>query len=199
MRERQITVSFPDSAAAADFIRYIEKRFGGYDLYVVAKGAKVRVIVKDTRPDVAEKIKQIAKIWRTMYGRGGGNIVPLQVLLSMAELKTGIPIGGLLDVLRLMGLKAELKQGYLLTSLSLEQLAQVARRFSEEYSKALRLNATSLTKRLVAVLSTATGNGIEWSLERLLELNIVKLENNKYILKLNYESALAKLGTQRTQ
>lgn len=198
MKKKVFAFRFSSPEEAAEFLDYVSRLIG--NLAAEVRGSSVKIVVM-APPGEAEsdfaRIREVLRQWRMSrhFPRKGLYRHSLQMILSAASLKVSIPIAALVDSLKLSGFKARLDKVYLVTDARFDEVVEVASNFSAKYLEALRLPATPILKRLLAVLATVLDTSIDESLKKLLELGLARLdeESGRFLLTVNYTSALERL------
>ncbi|RLE71204.1 MAG: hypothetical protein DRJ43_00230 [Thermoprotei archaeon] len=198
MKKKVFAFRFSSPEEAAEFLDYVSRLIG--NLAAEVRGSSVKIVVM-APPGEAEsdfaRIREVLRQWRMSrhFPRKGLYRHSLQMILSAASLKVSIPIAALVDSLKLSGFKARLDKVYLVTDARFDKVVEVASNFSAKYLEALRLPATPILKRLLAVLATVLDTSIDESLKKLLELGLARLdeESGRFLLTVNYTSALERL------
>jgi len=198
LKKKVFAFRFSSPEEAAEFLDYVSRLIG--NLAAEVRGSSVKIVVM-APPGEAEsdfaRIREVLRQWRMSrhFPRKGLYRHSLQMILSAASLKVSIPIAALVDSLKLSGFKARLDKVYLVTDARFDKVVEVASNFSAKYLEALRLPATPILKRLLAVLATVLDTSIDESLKKLLELGLARLdeESGRFLLTVNYTSALERL------
>ena len=198
MKKKVFAFRFSSPEEAAEFLDYVSRLIG--NLAAEVRGSSVKIVVMapsgEAESDFA-RIREVLRQWRMSrhFPRKGLYRHSLQMILSAASLKVSIPIAALVDSLKLSGFKARLDKVYLVTDARFDKVVEVASNFSAKYLEALRLPATPILKRLLAVLATVLDTSIDESLKKLLELGLARLdeESGRFLLTVNYTSALERL------
>ncbi|MEM1853127.1 MAG: DUF2067 family protein [Thermofilaceae archaeon] len=198
-RKRVITLKFASASEAAEFLQYALARVG--NLAAEQSGPSLKLILLAPPVKSEEdyrKLIALLKEWRTsrQAPRKGFFRHSIGLLLASANLKVSIPLAALADTLTLMGYRARVDGGHLVTNAPFKRAVEVAETFSAKYSEALETPAAPLARRLAAVLATALDLTVEEAFEKLQRLGIVKVdeESGKYVLSVNYEESLKRLS-----
>lgn len=194
-RRKVVTLKFTAASEAADFLHHALSRIE--NLAAEQSGSTLKLILLAPPGDTVKdyrKLIALLKEWRMsrQAPRKGFFRHSIGLLLASANLKVGIPVAAIADTLTIMGYKARIEKGFLVTSASFEQVVRVAEVFSAKYTEAIEIPAAPLSRRLAAVVATALGLTVEEAFNKLQRLNIITLRENKgrYELRVNYEEAL---------
>jgi len=167
------------------------------NVIVEQSGTSVKLIIpeysKDARGDYA-KLLALVKQWRLsrQSPRKGVFKHSVTMLLSAAKLKVGIPVSAIVELLQLKGYRAKLADVFIETNADFESTVRVVEEFSERYAETMELDAAPLVKRLAAVLATAYNRSIDEVVEALKGAGLVKENEERLVLAVNYADALKK-------
>lgn len=197
-RRKVVSLKFASASEAAEFLQHALSRIE--NLAAEQSGSTLKLILL-APPGKAEKdyrkLVSLLKEWRTsrLAPRRGFFRHSVGLLLASANLKVGIPVSAIVDTLRLMGYKARVEKGYMVTSAPFDRAVQVAEAFSAKYAEALETPAAPLARRLAAVVATALNLTLERAFDKLQRSNLVTLDEDKgrHELRVSYEEALKAL------
>lgn len=198
MRKRLITLRFRTSKEAAEFLSFVSEAAG--NVIVEQSGTSVKLIIpessKDARGDYA-KLLALVKQWRLSREspRKGVFKHSTTMLFSAARLKVGIPVSAIVELLQLKGYRAKLAGGTIETNADFERTVRIMEEFSERYAETMELDAAPLVKRLAAVLATAFNRSIDEVVEALRGAGLVKENEERLVLAVNYADALKKASS----
>lgn len=195
MRRKVITLRFLSTQEAIEFLEYITRIYSKEMIGGEIKGTTVRLFLKASfSSDEAfiSRIKEAIGHWKSsrrpnVTGEYRHNI---RMILSQASLEVGIPVRAIIDVLKLKGFKARLEGGHIVTNADHNTLVSIISEFSSRYAEALRIIATPMLKRLVAVIATVQALNVEDALNNLYSRGVASLKDNRWTLTVNYDSAL---------
>jgi hypothetical protein len=198
LRKRLITLRFRTSKEAAEFLSFVSEAAG--NVIVEQSGTSVKLIIpessKDARGDYA-KLLALVKQWRLSREspRKGVFKHSTTMLFSAARLKVGIPVSAIVELLQLKGYRAKLAGGTIETNADFERTVRIMEEFSERYAETMELDAAPLVKRLAAVLATAFNRSIDEVVEALRGAGLVKENEERLVLAVNYADALKKASS----
>jgi len=198
LRKRLITLRFRTSKEAAEFLSFVSEAAG--NVIVEQSGTSVKLIIpessKDARGDYA-KLLALVKQWRLsrQSPRKGVFKHSTTMLFSAARLKVGIPVSAIVELLQLKGYRAKLAGGTIETNADFERTVRIMEEFSERYAETMELDAAPLVKRLAAVLATAFNRSIDEVVEALRGAGLVKENEERLVLAVNYADALKKASS----
>ncbi len=192
--KRSLKISFRDNKDLISFIEYLNKNLPRENIYIISEGKNVKIIFRETERDkvLFVKIKKLYEEWKELYYKKDKRRIPLLYILRESNLRTAIPVSVISEVLNLMGYVSKIEDMYLISDVDLEVLKDIVRVFSEKYRESLLLKAEPLAKRLISMVATVKRISIEESIRYLVELGLLKMneDKKKYVLLKNYQDCL---------
>jgi len=194
-KRRVITIRFASSREAAEFLQYAASLVS--NLAAEQSGSALKLILLEPSEDDYRKLMELLRQWRLsrQAPRKGVYRHSVTLLLSSMDLKVGIPVSALADILALKGYRAALEGGYLVTNAPFDTVVKLGELFSSRYADAVLIPAPPMVRRLIAVLATVREVTVDEALEELERMGLVKLDegSGRYVLTRNYEQALDEL------
>ena len=196
---RTIIFSVKSPNEATTFLEYIKKRLKR-NFKVNIKHKKLIINIKGTPDEVkalSEEIKELYKDWRAASElKKGVYKYNIGMILLLANIKVGIPLSLICDILRFMGYKVWIEEkGTLCTDMNKSDLIKLVKKIGRKYKEAcLTPSLTSSAKKIVTIVNVMYEIELEKSINLLKERGILRQSNNKITLAVNYDKALSVLS-----
>lgn len=199
MASKTIVFSFDGPEEAVEFVAFVKEKLKGVDMDIVLKQNKVRVVLLGTREEIelaSSALKREYRYWRLSSKRKPGGLYrhSLSIVLSRAKLASSIPVNSIAEVLRLLGYRAELREGFVETDAELDRVVEVAEKLSRVYKELLSERLTPMARRLVAALMASYPVGLEEVMRVCLEEGVLYADekSSRISLVVEYDAALEK-------
>ena len=125
-------------------------------------------------------------------GRPGLRTYPLELVFGEADVEAAIPGDLLVPALEVMGFRAKVSRGALVTDADFRQVVELVEKLSRAYKRLMDEPISARAKRLVALYMVATGSDVEEAVGELARLGILQM-GNVVSLADEYDKALSKL------
>ena len=202
MKAKYLVFSFRSSDEAVRFVEYIQSRLRGENINIAVKGNKVKIILLGGRQDIDILTPIVKKEYRdwilsTRRSVDGFYRHSIARLLRSAILETSIPINSIVDILRLKGFEARIREEYVETTADFDQVLKITELFSRNYKKVLELTGyTPMARRVVAIAMTVCEMDVTLLTEKLIKIGVIFLDGNsgRKSLKMSYREAISKIA-----
>jgi hypothetical protein len=195
MRGVTLTLNFDSSAEAVSYLNMLSSKIKYPGLYGEVKGRKLKLFIPESErtEQVINEVKTLYREMRSSKNAFSRRRFKVQTILTLAKLKTAIPIPALIDVVNLQGRYAKLVGDSIETSLDLNELVKLAEQLSSVYRSTLYMPLTPSARRLLTVASAASGKPPEDMLELLVSAMLLKREGEGLTLAVEYTKSLERL------
>ena len=201
MKAKYLVFSFRNSNEAIRFVEYIQRRLHGENVNIAVKGNKVKVILFRGQQDLdilASIVKKEYKDWILSTRKNVNGLYRHSIarLLRSAVLETSIPINSIVDILKLKGFEARIREEYIETTADFDQVLKITELFSKNYKRVLELTGyTPMARRVVAIAMTVCEMDVTLLTEKLIKNGIIFLDSNsgRKSLKMSYKEAISKI------
>lgn len=199
-RETIFTFSGMDEAML--FIDMVSKRVKSKSLLIryqrVGNNVRVRVTIEGDPAEVDLFHDELRRIYRDVkMAKANTNIksFDISIILNRAKLSAAIPFDIIVDLLQLMGRRAELAGSKLRVDMDLESLIGIVEKVSEIYKELIDSKISSQAKRIIAIYSLLKGKDVKESINDLLRYGLLTKygETDFLVMSLDYEHALMRL------
>ena len=195
--KRVITIHVRDDREKEEFMKELQRLRLPAFIYVHGKLDSLKINVQGTKDEIKEAISKIREIQNRVRAklypdRRGLYHYSVDDLLREAGTSVSTPI--LMKALQLLGERAELRDGELITSMPWEEAVEFVSRLGEALSE-IALQTTRQIREVVVPVSVAFGLSPEEVIETLVELGLAEWKEDKFKYELvkNKEQALEEL------
>ncbi|WP_297506741.1 DUF2067 family protein [Thermococcus sp.] len=195
--KRVITIHVRDDREKEEFMKELQRLRLPAFIYVHGKLDSLKINVQGTKDEIKEAISKIREIQNRVRAklypdRRGLYHYSVDDLLREAGTSVSTPI--LLKALQLLGERAELRDGELITSMPWEEAVEFVSQLGEALSE-IALQTTRQIREVVVPVSVAFGISPKEVIETLVELGLAEWKEDKFKYELvkNKEQALEEL------
>ncbi|WP_069807411.1 DUF2067 family protein [Vulcanisaeta thermophila] len=199
---RDAVFTFLSMDEAMLFIDMVSKRIKGKSLMIKYQKAsgniKVRVSIEGDAAELSLLYDELMRVYKDVKmakSRGAIRAFDVSIILNRARLSAAIPLDLVVDLLQLMGRRAELRGSKLVVDMDLEDLVSLVERVSEIYKELMNTNVSSQGKRIVAIYSILRGKGVKESIDDLVRHGLLTRYGNTdfLVMTLDYQHSLTRL------
>ena len=189
---REFHASFRSREEVQTFLELVQRFVHGVEYVIDVRGTSVRIRLLGTSSEVEKAYFRIRGIEAAVKGRPGLRTYPLELVFGEADVEAAIPGDLLVPALEVMGFRAKVSRGALVTDADFRQVVELVEKLSRAYRRLMDEPISARAKRLVALYMVATGSDVEEAVGELARLGILQM-GNVVSLADEYDKALSKL------
>jgi len=193
---RIVVFSFSSPEEALRFIESVNQFVKTANIIVELKGGRdVRIRIyggRDSTQQTLESLKRLASSIKKSPGKP--TTTPLNWLVRQLSHRTAFPINVLVDALRLMGYRAGLFKGSLVTNASETAVIGTAEKIAAVYRDLRNSNVSPQAKRIISLYVAATGVTTKEAIKKLADEKLVNVVEGRVTAGMDYENAFKKLS-----
>lgn len=199
---RESIFTFPSMDEAMLFIDMVSKRVRSKSLMIkyqkISGNVRVRIAIEGDPAEVDilhDELRRIYKDVKMAKVSASIRSFDISIILNKAKLKAAIPFDLIVDLLQLMGRRAELSGSKLKVDMDLDSLINIVEKISGIYKELIDTKVSSQAKRIIAIYSLIKGKDLKEAINDLLKYGLLTKygETDFLVMSLDYGHALMRL------